>query len=292
MPVSPPRPKGPPLNALRAFEAAARLGGFAAAADELSVTPGAIAQHVKSLEAWAGADLFERRSQGVALTRLGAQVIEKLSLAFDQLGNAVQSLRALAAPGHISIAALPCIAQLWLSPRLPTIRSALPHIGISITALEQMPNLQREPFDLCIFYQALPVDPGAIILCDDNIYPVCAPAIAHTLKSPTDIGNAVCLHDSTWSSDWALWLESACPDVTVQTKGPVFSLYSLALEEARNGAGVLIGHDALVRPHLESGALVAPFATRRRLNRALTITRSRVLRDNPVLQQVVELLQA
>ncbi|MDP2697182.1 LysR family transcriptional regulator [Thalassospira sp.] len=292
MPVSPPRPKGPPLNALRAFEAAARLGGFAAAADELSVTPGAIAQHVKSLEAWAGTDLFERRSQGIALTRLGAQVIEKLSLAFDQLGNAVQSLRALAAPGHISIAALPCIAQLWLSPRLPAIRSALPHIGISITALEQMPNLQREPFDLCIFYQTLPIDPGAIILCDDDIYPVCTPAIAHTLKSPTDIGNAVCLHDSTWSSDWALWLESACPDVAVQTKGPVFSLYSLALEEARNGAGVLIGHDALVRPHLESGALVAPFATRRRLNRALTITRSRVLRDNPVLQQVVELLQA
>ena len=68
MPVSPPRPKGPPLNALRAYEAAARLGGFAAAAEELCVTPGAISQHIKTLEDWAGAPLFLRRSHGVRLT--------------------------------------------------------------------------------------------------------------------------------------------------------------------------------------------------------------------------------
>ena len=70
MSVSPPRPKGPPLNALRAFEAAARLGGFANAADELCVTPGAVSQHIKALEDWIGADLFERRSQGVRLSAL------------------------------------------------------------------------------------------------------------------------------------------------------------------------------------------------------------------------------
>lgn len=95
MAISPPRPKGPPLNALRAFEAAARLGGFAAAADELCVTSGAIAQHIKSLESWAGADLFERRSQGVRLTALGSAVAAQFSAAFDGLGEAVHSLRSV-----------------------------------------------------------------------------------------------------------------------------------------------------------------------------------------------------
>ena len=85
MPVSPPHPKGPPLNALRAFEAAARLGGFKAAAEELCVTPGAISQHIKSLEEWAGATLFERRSQGVVLTALGMKLGKEFSQAFDSM---------------------------------------------------------------------------------------------------------------------------------------------------------------------------------------------------------------
>ena len=82
MAVSPLRPQGPPLNALRAFEAAARLGGFAAAAEELCVTPGAVAQHVKTLESWADALLFERRSQGVRLTAIGEHVLADFVSAF------------------------------------------------------------------------------------------------------------------------------------------------------------------------------------------------------------------
>ena len=83
MSVSPPRPKGPPLNALRAFEAAARLGGFALAAEELSVTPGAVSQHIRALEDWAGVALFERRAQGVRLTPEGAALAPRFARAFD-----------------------------------------------------------------------------------------------------------------------------------------------------------------------------------------------------------------
>ena len=90
MAVSSPRPKGPPLNALRAFEAAARLGSFSAAGHELCVTPGAVAQHIKSVEAWAGGRLFVRRAQGVALTALGAGILPAFVTAFDHLGEAVQ----------------------------------------------------------------------------------------------------------------------------------------------------------------------------------------------------------
>ena len=112
MSISPPRPKGPPLNALRAFEAAARLGGFTPAADELCVTPGAISQHIKSLEDWAGSPLFVRRSQGVSLTELGESVAAEFSTAFDAMGNAVRALRTRAAQSSINIAALPSVAQL------------------------------------------------------------------------------------------------------------------------------------------------------------------------------------
>ena len=112
MPVSPPRPKGPPLNALRAFEAAIRLGGFAQAADELCVTPGAISQHIKALEDWAEAPLFERRSQGVVPTEFGLSLAEPFATAFDSIGQAVRHLRSGAQQETIHIAALPSVAQL------------------------------------------------------------------------------------------------------------------------------------------------------------------------------------
>lgn len=269
---APHRPKGPPLNALRAFEAAARLGGFASAADELCVTPGAVSQHVKALEEWAGAHLFERHSQGVTLTSLGESISSEFSTAFDRIGDAVQTLRSHAAPEKIQIAALPSIAQLWLSPRLPDIRRAAPAALISVTTMERRPNFRREPFDLSIFFEERPTPPGTIKICDEMIYPVCAPALASRLASPRDLEKMTFLHDAAWSSDWGLWLEAALPNANLDTSGPVFSLYSLAVDEAKNGAGVLIGHEPLVRASLVSGDLVAPFEKRISINRELSLT--------------------
>ena len=107
MSLDPPLPKGPPLNALRAFEAAARLGGFALAASELGVTPGAVAQHIKALEDWARMPLFRRKSQGVELTDQGRLICDDLSRAFDLIGTSVQNLRSGAEDSEIRIAALP-----------------------------------------------------------------------------------------------------------------------------------------------------------------------------------------
>ena len=126
---------------------------LAAAAVELSVTPGAVAQHVKALEAWIGADLFERRSQGVALTAVGAAVADDLGSAFDRLGEAVIKMRRLAPGPEIRIATLPSVAQLWLSPRLPRIRQAVPEATVSVIATERPPNTLREPIDLTLFFE-------------------------------------------------------------------------------------------------------------------------------------------
>ncbi|KAE9632567.1 LysR family transcriptional regulator [Parasedimentitalea maritima] len=257
MPVSPPRPKQLPMTALRAFETAARLGGFAAAAQELGISPGAVSAHVKTLEDSLRAPLFLRSAKGVTLTALGLRVLPDFTAAFDQMGQAMQLLHSEAAPQVVHIAALPAVAQFWLSPRLPALRAAAPDIEISITAMETPPNLKRAPYDLCLFYEAALGDEVA----KDGITPVCAPSFADQLRSPADLQHVPCLSDSSWSKDWDHWLNAACPDAAITPRGPEFSLYALAVEETVNGAGVLIGHTALIERQLNSGALVAPFET-------------------------------
>ena len=292
MSISPPKPRTAPLKAMRAFEAAARHGSFTTAADELCVTPGAVAQQVKALESWAGARLFERRAHGVRLTELGAAVLPGFVNAFDSLAEAVQSLRSRAAPEQIRIAALPSVAQLWLSPRLPAIRASHDRLEISVVASETPPNLKREPFDLSIFFEDVPGDPGHVEICRDSIFPVCAPHLAQRIRSPADLAEVTCLHDASWSSDWETWLQASCPDQAVDTRGPSFSLYSLMLEEACNGAGVMMGHAALVSGHIESGSLVAPLPGVVQLERRLAIatptTRGRVSTASQVIDELLK----
>lgn len=285
MPVNPPRPKSPHLNALRAFEAAARLGGFAAAADELSVTPGAVSQQIRILEDWVGAPLFRRQSHGVRLTKLGESVAGDFTRAFDLIGDGVHRLRSGAHDPTIRIAALPSVAQLWLSPRLPAIRRAMPDLTISVTALETPPNLRREMFDISIFIR--PAD-EATAIAQDMIFPVCAPELAKSLNSPDDLSGQTLLHDITWREDWAHWLSHAEGPVGAAADGPVFSLYAIALEEARNGAGVLIGHAALVERDLATGTLVAPFEPRVPTGRVLGIETAQG--DDPRLAALARLL--
>lgn len=287
MAVSPPRPKDLPLNALRAFEAAARLGGFAAAAQELAVTPGAVTAHVKALETQLGAPLFDRTARGVELNNLGKRVLPRFVAAFDALGDAVQTLRLEAAPRTVHIATLPSIAQLWLSPRLPAMRGAEPDISISITAMEAPPNLKRAPYDLCLFFS----DQEQGALEQDVIFPVCAPAVAESLSSPRDLEAITCITDAAWVDDWQRWASVAMPREAFAPRGPVYSLYTLAVAEAVNGAGVLIGHSSLVSGHLHRGELVAPFGTRVTLDRYLRLWSNRPLANGSPAARVSEWLK-
>lgn len=286
MAVAPPRPKDLPLSALRAFEAAARLGSFALAAAELGVTAGAVTAHIKTLEAGLGSQLFERNGRGVALTAAGARATPEFTLAFDALAAAVQVLRAEAAPRVVHIATLPSIAQLWLSPRLPALRAAAPEIEISITAMETPPNLKRLPYDLNLFYG----DMGEMI-APDVIFPVCSPSLAPKLQRPEDLANVSCLTDASWSRDWQSWTDVAMPGLDFTPRGPIFSLYALAVEEAAGGAGVLMAHQALVASHLAAGALVAPFETRVTLPGGLRLWSARPMRPGSAIQRAARFLQ-
>jgi LysR family glycine cleavage system transcriptional activator len=282
MAVQPPRPRDIKLTALRAFEAAGRLGGFSAAASELGVTPGAITAHIKSLEDQIGARLFERTHASVELSALGERVLVSFTEAFDGLGAAVHNLRSETAPHAVHIATLPAIAQLWLSPRLPALRVVEPDISISITAMEAPPNLKRSPHDLCLFYS----DEAEGQLAGDSIFPVCSPSVAAGLKSPEDLRHVTCLTDTAWADDWDKWSAIAMPGVAFKPRGPVFSLYTLAVEETVNGAGVLIGHLSLVTALLERGDLVEPFSTRIELARKLRLWSARKIRPNSPVWRV------
>ncbi|MEQ8255053.1 MAG: LysR family transcriptional regulator [Roseovarius confluentis] len=272
MPVSPPRPKGPPLNSLRAFEAAARLGGFALAAEELCVTPGAVSQHIKTLEDWAGTPLFERRSHGVRLTKAGSSLLPKFTAAFDQLGHATRALRGVAPAKTVQIAALPSVAQLWLAPRLPSLRAVRPEARMSVTALETPPNLSRDMFDLSLFIAV----PGKLeaqhVLARDEIFPVCAPALARKIRTPDDLAAQTLLVDAAWPEDWSLWATQAGVTLPGDFGSASFSLYAMALEEARAGAGVLMAHRVLVQTALDAGQLVCPFDIAVPTGKALVLT--------------------
>jgi len=291
MSVAPPRTKGPHLNALRAFESAGRLKSFAAAADELGVTAGAISQHIKALEAWAEGELFVRNARGVVMTPLGEELLPGFSAAFDMLSDAVHELRTKSVPNKISIAALPSIAQLWLSEKLGTLRRIAPDVSVSVVAIETPPNLAREPFDVTFFFRdGKPVD-DETLLFKDKIFPVCTPEIAARLSSVADLKDEILLHDTTWADDWSLWLSQYPGAPRTGRRGPSFSLFAVALEEATNGAGVLMAHEALVESRLRSGALVAPFDYKHTLDRNLMMRRAPGFRDTPackLLQQAIE----
>jgi LysR family glycine cleavage system transcriptional activator len=176
------------------------------------------------------------------------------------LGQAVQALREAQPHRPLAIAALPCIAQLWLSPRLPALQAAFPDLQISISAMEEPPDPQRDPYDLSLFYRETAPASGGLQLAGDAILPVCAPALAAKLATSADLVAQTLLHDAVWRSDWARWLSFAVPGTKIDpSRGPAFSLYSLALDACLSGSGILMGRMSLVGPHLASGRLVAPF---------------------------------
>jgi LysR family glycine cleavage system transcriptional activator len=244
------------LNALRAFEASARLGGFARAANELKVTPGAIAAQVKALENEYGAALFERHAKGVRLTALGESMKEQFIEAFDAVEEAARTLRRLSAPQRVHIVTSPALAELWIGPRLPRLTEILAPIEISVTAVDEPPNLKRSPFDLCLFYTER-LERGQRMLAVEEVLPVCVPSLASQIKHPDDLTNVRCIADVGWS-DWEIWTRSVMPGHKFVARGPGFSLYSIAVQQALLAAGVLIGRRSLIQRYLDSGELVAP----------------------------------
>lgn len=275
----------PPLNALRAFEVAARHLSFAKAARELSVTSGAISRQIRLLEDFVGAPLFRRRARTVELTELAQRCLPKLREGFDRLAEAVELIRSAREERVLVIAVAPAFAARWLMPRLHRFAATHPEVELRIAADRSLIDELRheapasdgdagaraEDADLTIRFGSGSY-PGARVdlLYEVALTPMCTPERAageHALTTPDALRHHTLLHDDTVyfsadEPDWAVWLRAAGVDGVDAQRGPRFSHAALALDAAAEGLGVILGVPALAAGDLAAGRLVAPFALR------------------------------
>jgi LysR family glycine cleavage system transcriptional activator len=252
----------PPLNSLRAFESAARLLSFTKAADELSVTQSAVSHQVKGLEDWAGLPLFRRDGRAVALTEAAQKFLPAVTQALDQLALAGRKLQAVdPGQGWLTVAVMPSFAGKWLVPRLAAFRAKHPNIDVWVASFERQTGGLDADVDMAIRYGREDW-PGLtrIKILGEELFPVCAPALAAQLKDPTDLARVTLLHDEL-REDWTMWLRTAGVTTVDATRGPGFDDSGLLIQAAIEGLGVALGRSVLVKGDLDAGRLVRPFAT-------------------------------
>jgi LysR family glycine cleavage system transcriptional activator len=257
----------PPLNALRAFEAAARHMNFSRAADELSVTPGAVSQQIQNLEAYVGAALFKRTPKGLLLTDAAQTALPALREAFDRLAEAASLLTAADDGRRLTLSAAPSFAAKWLVPRLGRFEAQHPEVDVWLSAGLELTDFASGEIDLAIRYGAGRY-PGLEVtrLLGETVAPVASPKlVADTpLKELTDLANHVLLHDGSPDADdscpdWSMWLAARGVRGVDGARGPRFNQSSLVIEAAVNGRGVALAKQTLAQADLDAGRLVAPF---------------------------------
>lgn len=267
----------PPLNALRAFEAAARHLSFKKAARELFVTPGAVSHQVKLLEDHLGVALFRRLTRALELTPEAVAMLPKVREGLESLQEAVERVRAREESPALTVMAPPGFATRWLVPRLARFTSNHPDVELHVASRKDMidageeelelPQPNGAPYMMVRFgrghYPGLHVDEVFSAL----YVPVCSPKLLkgpHALRKPSDLRYHTLLHDDTVVEEgarpsWGDWLESVGVDDVDATRGPHFSDASLALDAAIEGLGVTLAMKPLVRPDIEAGRLAMPF---------------------------------
>jgi len=256
----------PPLNALRAFEAAARNISFTRAALELCVTQGAVSRHVATLEDWAGAPLFVRGRYGIELTGAGQAYFREIKAALDQIEQASSQLQQQPDDRCLRIKISPTFAIRWLVPRLARFHSAHRDIDVQITTSHQRADFDREQVDISIRSEERPpVGPGYRRLFGEILLPVCAPGLLEQgppLQAPADLANHVLLCSFNRPNDWPIWLNAAGVDHIDGNRGLKFENAALAYQAAIDQLGVMVAHFAFVSDDLLSGRLIAPLSQR------------------------------
>ncbi|MCB8822513.1 LysR substrate-binding domain-containing protein [Microvirga rosea] len=242
----------PPLDALRAFEAAARLGSFSAAANDLNLTHGAISRQVAKLEHWLGERLFDRQARGVALTPQGQRLHQRTSEAFALIANSSDRWIERRGASIVRLTSIPSVSSLWLMPRLQAFEAGDPVLRIEFVVEHRNLDLEAEGIDLAIRCGRGSL-PGrvSIRLFEEQCFPIASPALAASLGSgaPERILNYPLVHDSD-ASGWRAWFAAQGMDYRPRPQDRRFEDYNLVLDAAAHGLGI-----ALARPPLAGGAL-------------------------------------
>ncbi|MBY5989314.1 LysR substrate-binding domain-containing protein [Roseovarius atlanticus] len=254
----------PPLNALRAFEAAARHGGFVGAAEELHVTRGAISRQIKLLEEDMGALLFRRHGKGVELTEAGRRLQPVLTRAFGDI--LAETSRIGTEASDLRIICPPATSVRWLLPRLERFRALHPGVGVRLTTDFVGPyGFDAHQYDVgfsVTHWPDRPADLKVQTLFPVEVTPACAPSLLETKgrpERPEDLARFLLLHETPRHADWRAWLEAFDVRGVDANQGSDFPNLDMAAKAATLGAGVVMADLALNRDELESGLLVKLF---------------------------------
>ena len=250
----------PPLNSLRAFDAAARHESFLEAAAEQNVTPGSISRHVRLLESYLGTELFVRRSNGVTLTSAGKEYAGKVSAIFRNLRTATDGIRKPTRDRAIVISTLPIFSERWLYRRIPSFRQAFGRVELRIEVHNGEHDANREDVDAWIMYSK-GQHPGYSVtrLFGEEVFPVCSPQFRKTLSahpSADEVIRQLLLHDIYWDTDWSDWARAVGATTGELAANMRFALYKGVIQAAVDGMGMAVGHGEMVAKELATGKLV------------------------------------
>lgn len=252
----------PTLNALKAFEAAARHESFTRAAEELCVTQGAVSHQVKALEAELGVKLFNRERQRLIITEAGSTYLIVVRDAFDRIAAGTERLLQRQRGGVLTVSTSPNFAAKWLIHRLGRFAEAHPEIDLRVSASLHHVDFAREDIDLAIRHGD-GTAPGLHVtrLCAERLFPVCSPKLLNgrdPLRGPSDLHRLNLLHVNN-RQDWNQWLDYAGVKNVSLSRGPVLNQASMAIDAAVDGQGVALARTALAAWDLIGGRLVRLF---------------------------------
>ena len=256
----------PPLELLRSFEAAARRLSFTEAAAEVSLTQSAVSRQVQQLEASLGVLLFERRHRAIVLTEPG-RILQRAAVeCLERLRDATARLRTAPAPRQVAMTCTPGFASLWLIPRLNGYLPGHQGVDVRISASYKMVNLEHDGVDIAIRYSRADSLRVEKPLFEEEVIPVCSPALAadpaRPLREPGDLRAHTLLHQedprASWL-EWNLWLHAHGMREFKPAGAMHFSQYDQLVQAAVNGQGVALGRLPLLRRMLRDKLLVTPF---------------------------------
>ena len=252
----------PPLNALKAFEAAARHESFTRAAEELCVTQGAVSHQVKALEVELGMKLFNRERQRLVITEAGRAYLVVARDAFDRIGDGTERLLQRQSGGALTVTTSPNFAAKWLVHRLSRFAEVHPEIDLRISATPHHVDFAREDIDLAVRHGD-GTEPGLHVtrLCTEELFPVCSPKLLdgrNRLRTPSDLGRFTLLHVSD-RQGWRQWLDFAGVTGVDPSRGPMINQASMAIDAAVDGQGIALARTALAAWDLIGGRLARPF---------------------------------
>lgn len=247
----------PPLNALRAFEAAARHLNFRLAADELGVTQGAVAQQVRHLEDVVEVQLFRRLPRGLALTREGLEYFSSVQRALQIISDATDALGQR--PTVLAVSTTPSFASKWLIPRLSDFGRLHPDIEVRVIADERLASFRADGVDIAIRLSKPPFPAGLVaeLLFPLDIFAVASPKLLDgdsPIRTPADLAKHVLLHDA--HDLWPEFIDKLGGKGRADpTKGPRFSQSLLAIDAAVAGQGIALTSEPLVERDIAEGRL-------------------------------------